>query len=53
MSLKASVGPLATRSRCRRGSSVFIGVISSLPKVAAVYVRSMIVRSSAGGISSV
>ena len=49
MSLNASVGPLDTRSRCRPGSSVSSGVMSSLPKVSRVYVPSTIRRRSAGG----
>jgi len=35
-SLKASVGPLDSRSRCRPGSSVCSGVISAEPKTCAV-----------------
>ena len=52
MSLNARVGPPATRNRCRLRSSVRTGVISSLPKVAAVYVRSMIASRSSAGMSS-
>ena len=36
MSLNASVGPFDRCSRCRPGSSVVSGVISSLPNAAAV-----------------
>ena len=40
------------RNSSSPGSSVASGVISSLPNAAAVYVRSMIARRSAGAMSS-
>ena len=51
MSLNASVGPFDTCSRCTPGSSVDTGVISSLPNVAVVYVRSISASRSAAGMS--
>ena len=41
MSLNASVGPFDACSRCRPGSSAVTGVMSSLPNVSRVYVRSI------------
>ena len=53
MSLNASVGPFDTCSRCRPGSSVDSGVISSLPKIVArVRARRRSRAGRRGGMSS-